>query len=356
MSLKPQVIPHIPDDTKRVAQTAFPRGNISMRMRDELGTLYHDEQFVEVFPHRGQPAHSPWRLALICVMQYVENLSDRQAADAVRARIDWKYALSLELTDAGFDSSVLSEFRRRLVNGRMEQHLLDTMLDVFEAHGLLGQRGKQRTDSSHVVAAIRALNRLESLGETLRATLNSLAVAAPQWLVHIAEPDWFDRYGKRIEASRLPKGEAPRKELAETMGRDGMTLLEALYSAHAPHWLAHIPAVEPLRRTWVHHDVVIDGHLQLREAKDLPPASLRSDSPYDPEARYGTKRDVHWTGDTVHLTETCEPQLPHIITHVETPMAPQTDVETTASIHEALAGKQRLPSHHVVDGGYVSAE
>ena len=147
-----------------------------MRMRDELGTFYSDEQFVSFLACQGQPAYSPWRMARGCVMLYVENLSDRQTASAVRARMDWKYALGLELTDKGFDFSVLSEFRSRLIDGEMQQHLLDTMLCAFEEHGLLKTHGQQRTDSTHVLAAIRTLNRLECVGETLRAALNRLSV------------------------------------------------------------------------------------------------------------------------------------------------------------------------------------
>ncbi len=249
MSLKPELVPPIPEETKRVAEAAFPKGSKYMRMRDKLGTFYQDEQFAPLFPPQGQPAESPWRLALICVMQFAENLSDRQTADAVRARIDWKYALSLELTDSGFDFSVLSEFRTRLLDGDMEQELLDSMLTVFQEHGLLKQRGKQRTDSSHVLAAIRGLNRLESVGETLRAALNSLASSVPEWLSEIAHPDWFDRYGKRIEEYRLPKGKDARRELAEVVGMDGMILLDAIYSGASPGWLREIPAVGALRRT-----------------------------------------------------------------------------------------------------------
>ena len=356
MSLRSELVPPIPEETVRVAEAVFPKGNIYMRMRDELGTFYQDEQFVSLFSLRGQPAESPWRLALICVMQFVENLSDRQAAEAVRARIDWKYALSLELTDAGFDYSVLSEFRARLLKGGMEKELLDTMLRAFEAHSLLKQRNQQRTDSSHVVAAIRALNRLESVGETLRAALNSLAAAAPQWLQRIAHPDWFDRYGRRIEEYRLPKGKVARQELAETIGADGMQVLNAVYSEDSPAWLREIPAVETLRRSWVYQYYVREGQVCLREAKDLPPASLRFDSPYDPEARYGTKRDIHWIGYKVHLTETCDEDAPHVITHVETTIAPQSDVGMTTPIHEALADKNLLPREHLVDGGYVDAE
>ena len=120
MSFKPQTIEPIPQETVHVATSAFPKGNLYMCMRDELGAIFSDEQFAPLFARRGQPAYSPWRLALVCVMQYVENLSDRQAAEAVRARIDWKYALSLELTDQGFDYSVLSEFRQRLILGQLK--------------------------------------------------------------------------------------------------------------------------------------------------------------------------------------------------------------------------------------------
>src|SRR3954454_19667221 len=147
-----------------------------MRMRNELGAVYDDRMFASLYPARGQPAHSPWRLALVTVLQFAEGLSDRQAADAVRGRIDWKYALGLELADPGFDFSILCEFRARLVAGRLEQGLLDTMLLArLRERGLLKARGRQRTDSTHVLAAVRAVNRLESVVETLRAALNALA-------------------------------------------------------------------------------------------------------------------------------------------------------------------------------------
>jgi transposase len=179
MSLQPQEVPPVPDETRRIARAAFPKGNVYIRMRDALGAIYQDQLFAPLFPARGQPAAAPWRLALTTILQFAEGLSDRQAVDAVRSRIDWKYALSLELTDPGFDFSVLSEFRARLIAGSLEHQLLEVMLTHFKARGWLRARGQQRTDSTHVLAAIRTLNRLESVGETLRAALNSLAVVAP---------------------------------------------------------------------------------------------------------------------------------------------------------------------------------
>lgn len=158
----------------------------------------------------------------------MEGLADRQAADAVRARIDWKYALGLELTDAGFDHTVLSEFRSRMVGGGVELLLLNALLERAQALGLLKQRGRQRTDSTHVLAAVRSMNRLERVGETLRAALNALAVAAPEWLRVVAEPDWFTRYGSRVENFTLPKTEAGRKQLAAVICLDGRKLLNAV--------------------------------------------------------------------------------------------------------------------------------
>lgn len=170
--IQPQLIDSIPEETTCVARAAFPKGNIIMKMRDEIGTLYEDKDFEALFSTQGQPGFSPWRLALVCVMQYMEDMTDRQAADALRSRIDWKYSLSLELTDSGFDFSILSEFRGRLIAGGAQQQLLEILLKQFKEKGWLKERGKQRTDSTHVLAAIRNLNRLEIVGETLRSAFS----------------------------------------------------------------------------------------------------------------------------------------------------------------------------------------
>ena len=168
-------------------------------------------RFADLFPKRGQPGLPPWRLALVTVLQFAEDLADRQAADAVRGRIDWKYLLGLELTDPGFDHSVLCEFRSRLVAGGAEQRLLDALLEACQARGLIKARGRQRTDSTHVLAAIRTLNRLELVGETLRAALNELAIVAPDWLRGAAPAEWYERYARRVENGRLPRSAAERE-------------------------------------------------------------------------------------------------------------------------------------------------
>jgi transposase len=137
MSLHLQEPPSVPEETSRVAQAAFPKGNLCLHIAAMLGPIYKDDQFAALFPRRGQPAEAPGLLALVTVLQYVEGLSDRQAADAVRGRIDWKYALGLSLIDPGFDHTVLSEFRSRLVEGKAEQLLLDTLLKCLREHDLV---------------------------------------------------------------------------------------------------------------------------------------------------------------------------------------------------------------------------
>src|SRR3954464_2065121 len=200
MSLKPQPIGPIPELTAFVARAAFPDGNPFVSLRDTLGTFYDDARFAALFPDRGRPAETPWRLALVTVLQFAEGLTDRQAADAVRGRIDWKYLLGLELTDAGFDASVLCEFRARILAGSLEELFLDALLATCKARGWLKARGTQRTDSTHVLAAIRVVTRLELVGETMRAALNSLSVVAAEWLAAHVTADWFDRYSHRVES------------------------------------------------------------------------------------------------------------------------------------------------------------
>jgi transposase len=356
MSLHPEPIGEIPAETARVARAAFPKGTVVTRLRDEFSALYEDEDFRQLYPARGQPGLAPWRLALVTVFQFLEHLSDRQAADAVRARIDWKYALGLELTDPGFHFSALAEFRARLVAGGAEHLLLDRMLERFKARGLVKARGKQRTDSTHVLAAVHDLHLLELVAETLRAALDDLAAIVPDWLRTIARPDWFERYGRRVEDYRLPKGRAEREALALTVGADGFALLDALDAPEAPAAAREVPMVATLRDVWrVHYAREGDGRPRWRAGAELPPVGERLQSPYDPEAHYSTKRQMEWSGYKVHVTEACDEDAAHLVTDVLTCPAMQPDMASTAAIHRRLADKDLLPAEHFVDSAYVDA-
>jgi len=371
--MQPQRWPEVPAETARVARSAFRRGALAIRARDELGAWYDDEAFAGAYGVRGAPGISPAQLAMVTVLQFTENLTDRQAADAVRGRLDWKYALGLALEDGGFDFSVLSEFRSRLVAGSLERRLLELLLERLKERGLIKAGGVQRTDSTHVLGRIRDLNRLELAGETVRAALEALAAAAPGWLAGVIDASWQQVYGQRIDGLRLPASEAKRRELAAQYGRDGYRLLDAVRAPGAPGWLGELPAVQALRQIWVQQYYrVIDERgekVMRREASEhgLPPGRSRIVSPYDTAARYGEKRGSGWKGYKVHLSETCSqaadggpqarrPALPNLVTHVATTPAPVTDVEMTGPIHDGLAAAGLAPGEHAVDGGYASAD
>ena len=294
-------------------------------------------------------------------MQFRENLPDRQAAEAVRARIDWKYLLGLELADPGFDHSVLCEFRARLLAGSAEERLLHKLLDACQARGLLKARGRQRTDATHVLASIRVLNRLELLGETLRAALNEIAAIAPDWLRAAAPRAWYERYARRVEDGRLPRAAAEREAYARAVGEDGFALLDRLDRPETAAELRGLPTVAILRQVWARHFVREDGAApgggaRLRAKEDPPPEAEPVESPYDTEARFRTRSGTSWVGYIVHLSESCEDDGAHLITHAMTTLATVHEARCTAAIHRALADKGLAPGEHLVDAAYVDAE
>jgi IS5 family transposase len=392
VSIKPQPWPQ-PAEEIVVAVRAIYAGRevpLPVAVRDQLGELFADVEFAGAFGVRGRPGWPPGRLALVTVLQMVENLTDRQAADAVRDKISWKYALGLGLHDAGFDASVLSEFRSRVIAHGLQEKTLDLLLAALVGQGLLKAGGKQRTDSTHVVAAVRDLNRLELAGEAVRACVEALAVAAPGWLATAIDvTSWEKRYAARVDSWRLPASETKRRELALAYGRDAAALLTAVYSPHAPAWLARLPAVDVLRVILIqNYTRTISGNgrevITRREADTdgLPPGRARLTSPYDTDARWSRKRDTVWNGYQTHFSETCDtgtgtdgtgtgdspdavghatcPQHPagllNLITNVATTAAPVPDVAMTEPIHEALARRGLLPSEHYMDAGYPSAD
>ena len=153
-----------------------------------------------------------------------------------------------------------------------------------------------------MLASVHTLNRMEFVGETLRAALEALAAAAPAWLSGLTGAGWADRYGARTGSCRFPKGEETRARWLGQAGRDGFTLLDAVTAPGAPEWLRQVPAVETLRQAWdqqYHRD---GQEVRWREGRDLPPGEQRLASPCDPGARYGVKRGAGWTGYRVHLT------------------------------------------------------
>ncbi|MGH3402713.1 MAG: IS1182 family transposase [Streptosporangiaceae bacterium] len=378
MSMQPRPWPDVPELTARMARASSPKGNLAMRIREELGEVHADARFAAAFGVRGRPGISPGQLMMASVLQFSENLTDRQAAEAVRDRMTWKYALGLELEDPGFDASVLSEFRSRLVVGDLGSLALDALLERLSGLGLVRAGGRQRTDSAHVLGAIRDLNRLELAGETLRAALETLAAAAPGWLAGVIDPSWQEVYGARIDDLHLPESQAKRRELMVRYGKDGYWLLEQVHGPGAPGWLGELPAVQALRRIWIqqfYREVTgsrqeVRRREKLPEGDGLPPGRAQLISPYDLDARYAVKRDHGWSGYKVHFTETCDApgpdqgpapgrdrgDRPNLITGVATTEATVSDTAMTTPVHEQLDGRGLLPREHLADSGYPSAE
>ena len=366
---------------------------LAVVIRERLGQWLADEQFAAAFGIRGKPGWSPSRLALVTVLQRAENLTDRQAADAVRARIDWKYLLGLALDDPGFDHTVLSEFRGRVAGAGLERVALDALLAKLAMAGLVKAGGKQRTDSTHVVAAVAALGRLELAGESVRAALEALAAAHPGWLAQrVCVPDFARRYGIPMTSWRPPASQARRDELAVAYARDGYALLGAVYDSAAPAWLRELPAVDVLRRVLLQNytrTITRDGREVIRrrekepEGDGLPPGHARIISPYDTDARPAAKRETYWLGYKLHITETCDDPppcscrpasaagqrrrrrehargcahlvFPNLVTNVATTDATVTDNQMTAAIYDDLAARNLAPGRHYTDSGYLSA-
>src|SRR5205823_13929113 len=296
MALKSWGIPEIPPETMRASHAVFPKRNIYIFLRDRLGTIYQHDLFADLYPKRRRPTYSPWRLALVTVFQFMENLTDRQAADAVRSRLDWKYALSLELTDPGFDHTVLSEFRTRLVALTAEERFLEAVLTLCKESGWLKAHGRQRTDSTHILAKIRALNRTECVVETLRHALNVSAVVAPDWLRSQVQPDWLERYGERASDYRFPSGEDKRHQFLQQVGQDGWGLLAAITADPQSHWMLSVPAIDTLQRIWKQDYLPQEaGGTWIAEEDRLEAARLFY-SPYDLDASAAKKRSTYWIG------------------------------------------------------------
>lgn len=356
MSMKPHELEPIPEETRRIASRSFRKGTLIMHLRDALGTIYHDEDLRDLFPRRGRPAEAPWRLALVTVMQAVEHLTDRQAAEMVRGRIDWKYALSLPLDDPGFDYTVLSQFRDRLLQADLTEKLLEPILKVARRESWL-KTTEQRTDSTHVLAAVRELSTVECVGETFRAALNDLAEQAPTWLAALAPDTWFERYVDRIDLQRVSKSHKKRVEWRDQLGKDGWMLLQAVRAVQAPQGLAQRPSVLLLDQVWQQHFEQRPQGVHWR-AGPLVSEQDRVLSPYDVDARHARKRSTEWIGYKCHLTETCsqEPGRVNLIVQVHTTPATTHDGEALDPILQEAEQRGVGSREHWVDQGYMSGE
>ena len=351
MCLKTQSPWKMPEETGRIGKLLLRENDPYRLIGDQLFEKWKEEEFADLYSSEGKPGYSPVILAFVSVFQFMERLADRQAAQALRMRLDWKYALHLPLEDAGFDFSVLSEFRDRLIEGQAETRVFEKLVGEIRGMGLIKERGKQRSDSIAMLVKVRRLSRIEMVVETLRLAVVALVEANREWCEEMVPPSWEDRYGERFVRQRYSEQEW--KEYEANIGNDGMWLLNRLTDGGAPTELQELPAVQVLSTVWAQQFREAQGQMVYKDLKKYD-GHTQIQNPHDPEARYSRKRKFEWLGDKVQVTETDDEGYPHIITDIVATNSNQTDYEELPLIQDRLIARQCKPGEHYVDAGYLS--
>jgi transposase len=341
----------MPEETRRIGQKLLKANDPYRLIGDHLFEQWREADYADLYSAEGKPGISPVILAFVSVFQFMEKLGDRQAAQALRMRLDWKYGLHLPLEYEGFDFSVLSEFRDRLIDGKAEQCVFEKLVEQIRALGLIKEHGKQRTDSIAMLTKVRRLCRVETVVETLRLAIVALVEADREWSEEILPPSWEEKYGERFVRQRYSEKEW--KEYEEKIGEEGQWLLQRLEKGGAPAELQNLPDVQVLKTVWAQQFREEAGKMAYTDLKKYD-GHTQIQSPHDPEARYSRKRHFAWVGDKVQVTETDDEGYPHIITDIVGTSSNRTDWEELPAIQERLATRDCLPAEHYVDAGYMS--
>jgi transposase len=351
MSLKVKAPWAMPAETAAVGKAILGEESAYRLIGEKLFDKFQEQDFIELYSVEGKPAISPVILAFVTVFQFMEKLPDRQAAESLRMRMDWKYALHLPLAHEGFDYSVLSEFRDRLVEHDAEGLVFERLVQEFRSMGLIKQRGRQRTDSIAMLMSVRRLSRLELVVETLRLAVGAALKVDREWVEGLIPPSWEDRYGERFVLQRHRKEEWAEHD--QNVGEDGRWFIERVEGDGAPAEIRSLPEVQVLKTVWAQQfqetegkivyqaGITYDGHTQIQ-------------TPHDPQARYSRKRVQEWVGGKVQVTETDDEDYPHIITDIAGTCSSKTDYESLTEIQQRLVARQCSPEKQYVDSAYIS--
>jgi transposase len=353
MCLKPQPPRPVPDATIALVHDLFPEDSVYQFVGDVLFDQFRDEDFADLYPKDGQPSISPVLLSFVTIFQSLEDLSDRKTVYSLRFRFDWKYALHLPSSYRGFDHTVLSEFRQRLLKFGAESRVFNAIFAQLKQLGIYKQRGIQRTDSLSIYTHHRRLKRIELCVETMRTVIKELLHRDPDWTRTTLPFAWEERYAKRCKAERLSDEE--RAKLAIQVGDDGQWLLDRLEQADAVD-LRELRAVETLRDVWaVHYERGDSDHMRWTERPTSGGTEI-VETPHDPDAHWATKRGQDWVGYKLQVTETDDAETPHLITDIAITPAAASDMGALDAIRERQAEQGTLPGERYVDSGYVSGE
>lgn len=347
----------IPEDTATAGRKSFKRKrNIYVDFADKFIPLFDVAEFSHLYSERGQSAIQPMRLLLLIMAAHLEGMSDREAMEALSARIDLKYLLALPLDHEGYDHSVLSEMRDRLIDGSLEMLLFDRILEFAEENGLF-KKGKQRTDSTVILSAARRLSRLELVIETLTSALDILVDVDPELIEAVAAYfEMLRAYEMSTFQMRLPKKEKDQILVAEAVGRDGFRLLAAIDEHVNAGYLSKITKVQTLRLVWEQQfSTDKDNRPRFRKQNELRPSAELIATPHDLDARITFKRNHARLGYSTHITETCTEGAPRLITNVLTVPSTTSDSQSLPIIEATLRSLGLKPQEHFVDAGYTKA-
>ncbi len=350
MSLQWFVSRSVPDDTAAIGRELFRPDNLYRQIGDRFDEFCPDEkEFALLYEPTGRGAIPPLLVALVTIFQMLERVPDRQAAELVVSRLDWKYALHLPLLYSGFHFTDLYAFRVRLVEHGKERLVFDQILAKLKALGLFKPRGKMRTDSTHLLAVVQRLSQLELVGECLRVALRAVSLVAASWVESCLPPAFCQGYEER-ESEYGMSDEKVKKRLAE-VAKDAFWFL-AQVDGSAPKEARELPEIKTLR-------TVLSQ--QFPQGPGGPPAKRPTggdiiESPHETEARYATKRDQHWIGYKAQVTETCDEDRPHLITDLEVTAAHQNDSPQLLPIQDRLEAQGTPPGEQQVDQAYMSGE
>jgi len=351
MCLKVQAPWPMPTETEKIGQKLLAENDVYRLIGDRLFVQLKEAEYADLYSIEGKPGISPILLAFITVFQFMEKLADRQAIRALRMRLDWKYALHLPLEYEGFDFSVLSEFRDRLIKGQAEGRVFEKLVEQIRGLGLIKEHGKQRSDSIAMLTKVRRLCRLETVVETLRLAIVAIVNIDQRWSKEILPPSWEEKYGERFVRQRYSEKEW--QEYEEQIGENGQWLIERLEKGSVPAEVQNLPEVQVLKTVWTQQFRAEAGKMVYTDLKTYD-GHTQIQSPHDPEARYSRKRHYEWVGDKVQVTETEDEGYPHIITDMLATSSNRTDYEELPAIQARLEQRDCLPSEHYVDAGYMS--
>lgn len=351
MCLKVQEPWPMPAETARVGKALLEEASPYRLIGEQIFEKFHEQDYADLYSLEGKPGISPVILAFVTVFQFMEKLPDRQAAESLRMRVDWKYALRLPLSYAGFDFSVLSEFRDRLLEHAAEGRVFEQLVREFQEMGLIKERGRQRTDSIAMLMSVRRLSRLELVVETLRLAVGAVLRADRAWAEKLIPPSWEERYGERFVLQRHTKEEWAEHD--KHVGEDGQWFMARVEGAGAPAEIRSLPEVQVLKTVWAQQFREAQGKI-VYQAGTSYDGHTQVQTPHDPEARYSRKRVQEWVGGKVQATETDDEEYPHIITDIAGTCSSKTDYEALPEIQQRLKERGCLPEKQYVDSGYMS--